>query len=127
MARHANLIQSMSEFYTLIVQLASIQPSLLKVPEQSNTINGAVALEAGFTQEVVSLIAQIPYLAVTGRTTFDIMPSTVPVNYFASRDKLDFEALRYMDDDPENNENMIPGWSLRLSEPECLWHDINLQ
>lgn len=119
MTRHADLLRAMGEFYTLLGQLGTIDTSLVKIPVLPNSlapINKTAALAAGFTEEVVGLMEQLPYLAVgLGAWDPEIMPSTEAIDLTAYDDEGAFEGLRVYDDDQMNGENLIPGSSLKLT------------
>lgn len=128
MSRHANLINSLTEFYTLLVQLAAVDTSLLVIPDAA-TIAGfprEAALGAGYYPEAVDLIARLPYLAVGSRATYsEIKPSTVLVDYYTDcENEGDFEALQWMDDDPANDKNLIPGHSIRLTRQDIYGYSL---
>lgn len=133
MERHANLFKALTEFYTLFVQLAIIPPSILRIP---NPILGDPnfhtddALGAGYSQEAVDLMARLPYMNVAGRDHteeesdflvdgLEIMPATFAA-LFAGEDcdKGHFETYRAMDDDPCNDDNLMPPTHIRLSTQE---------
>ncbi|KAJ4393380.1 hypothetical protein N0V93_002590 [Gnomoniopsis smithogilvyi] len=122
MSRHANLISSMSELYHLLVQLAVIDATLLVTPDDAiiKIFSRKAALEAGYTSEAVNLMSKLPYLAV-GDITWgepELKRSTVPVDYYCRDNTGHFQALRWMDDDLENEDNMIPGHSIKMTEHE---------
>lgn len=122
MSRHANLISSVSEMYNVLVQLAVIKSTLLATPDDAITeeFPREAALQAGFTPEAVDLMSGLPYLAV-GDITWgepELKVSTVPVDYYCRDDMGGFQSLRWMDDDPKNEDNMIPGHSIKLTEHE---------
>lgn len=71
-------------------------------------------------------MSRLPYLAV-GVITWEeseVKRSTVPVDYCRD-DTGDFQALRWMDDDPENEDNMMPGHSIKVTEHENYGYSIN--
>lgn len=119
--RHAELIRKLSESYTLLAQLGSIDPSQVRIPSSDSPahIQRAAALNAGFTEEVVDLMEQLPYIA-KGPNTWDpeIMPSTEPIDFTACEDEGDFETWREYDDglDHDEPDNLIPGSLLKLTE-----------
>ncbi|CAM1511380.1 Fc.00g088930.m01.CDS01 [Cosmosporella sp. VM-42] len=121
---HANLIQALTEFYSVFVQLAYVEPSFLTFPNSSiaaEYFNAAAALEAGFLPEVVELVPQLPFLHVDNREgALEIMPSTDPVTYLGKDFNGEifrageFENLRLLD--LEGMEDVyIPSHSFRLS------------
>lgn len=60
--RHAELIQSLGDFCTLIAQLQSMDPvSLVELPTPDiiARVRRSEALEAGYTDKVVSLLEQL--------------------------------------------------------------------
>lgn len=65
--RHDNLFSSLTEFYTLLVQLVALEPSQqLTFPDADAIANfpQEAALGAGYHPEVVELISRLPYLSV---------------------------------------------------------------
>ncbi|KPM36176.1 hypothetical protein AK830_g10399 [Neonectria ditissima] len=132
MERHSNLFQALSEFYTVLVQLAILPTNLLKFPDPVNGIesfdaNAAAALEAGFSPEAVELMARLPYLDIESREEsedwyhprgdIEIMPSTFPITFTTTDEPTasHYEGLREMDDDLNDEEYLIPGTCIRLS------------
>ena len=121
---HTNLIQALTEFYSIFVQLAVVEPSFLTFPDSSTAaenFNAAAALEAGFSPEVVALLPQLPYLHVNnGEGALEIMSSTDPVTYLGkdfngdSFNVGDFESLRSLDIEGMADVD-IPSHSFRLS------------
>ncbi|KAK7419613.1 hypothetical protein QQX98_003204 [Neonectria punicea] len=89
--------------------------------------NAAAALEAGFSPEAVNLIARLPYLDIESREKgedwydpggdIEIMPSTFPLTYTTTDEPTanHYEGFRDMDDDPGNEDYLIPGTCIRLS------------
>lgn len=123
MCQHANLISSLTEFYTLLVQLAVLDPSQqLIVPDADAIVNlpREAALSAGFCPEAIDLISQLPYLTVGISSIYpEIQPSTMLIHYYTEcKNEGVFEGLRSMDDDPYGEENLIPGHSFRLTLQE---------
>lgn len=55
------LFITLTELYTLQVQLENIPASSLKIPDDA-IFNRDAALEAGYTQEAVRVMAYMPYL-----------------------------------------------------------------
>ena len=132
MERHANLIEALTDFYTVLVQLCIIVKPAFHIPDPVSGIEGfetnaAFALEAGFSSEAVYVMARLPYLEPWIRDPdedgfkmagdLEIMPSTF-ASSFTRRTAPDtgyYEFLREMDDDPMDDEYLIPGTCLRLS------------
>jgi hypothetical protein len=132
MDRHANLVEALTDFYTVLVQLCIVVKPMLHIPDLVSGIEGfetnaAFALEAGFSPEAVYVMARLPYLAhwiddpdedgFSMDVEPEIMPSTAPSS-FVERDDSDtgyYEFLREMDDDPMDDDYLIPGTCLRLS------------
>lgn len=120
MSRHVDLISSLGELYTPYTQLAVLDPSSLTIPEEPLVAQFPrdAALEAGHTPEALDLLVRLPYLDVRDLDAeSEIRPSILAVDYYNGREEApDFEALRWMDDDPESEDNMIPGHSIKLTE-----------
>ncbi|KAF7555545.1 hypothetical protein G7Z17_g2086 [Cylindrodendrum hubeiense] len=96
MDRHANLVEALTDFYTVLVQLCIVAKPMLCFPDQINGIEGfdsnaIVALEAGFSPEAVKLMARLPYLdpeieeadedGFELNNEVEIMPSTYPLAF----------------------------------------------
>ncbi|KAI5467807.1 hypothetical protein BGZ63DRAFT_372180 [Mariannaea sp. PMI_226] len=123
---HANLFEALTEFYTLLVQLALVPASMLRFPDPVNVsddFNTEAALEAGFSAEAARLIATLPYvdLSIDSQEEdieingfFEIMPSTQFVDLDRSGDMVAFEWLRDIDQDPYDDRK-VPGTVIRLS------------
>lgn len=121
MCRHDNLFSSLTEFYTLLVQLAALEPSQQLIFPDADAIANfpqEAALGAGYHPEVVDLISQLPYLSVGISSIFpEIQPSTFLIDYYTDcENEGDFENLRSMDDDPYSEDSLIPGHSFRLTQ-----------
>lgn len=124
--RHAELIQTLSNFfYTLLAQLGSVDPvSLVQLPTPDTPapIRRLEALEAGYTEELVSLLEQLPYISKDPNDWHpEMMPSTEPIDFTKCEDADAFRMWREYDDgedheDDDGNEELIPGSVLKLTE-----------
>lgn len=120
--RHANLIQALTEFYTLFVQLAYVPQSMLYTPDFIHGItknfNASNALAAGFTPDAVHLMARLPYLDAPGES-LEIMPSTNSLSFVDTEnpDVSHYEGFRDIQDG--GVDDLVPGTTLRLT-----WQNI---
>lgn len=123
--RHAELIQKLGDLYTLLAQLGSIEPSSLvqiPTPDAPAPIRRTAALNAGYTEEVVSLMEQLPYVSKDPNDWHpQIMPSTEPIDFTKCEDEEAFKIWREYDDgedheDEDGNEDLIPGSLMKLTE-----------
>lgn len=133
MEPHANLFETLTEFYELLVKLAVIPPEMLKFPDPHTgdaNFNVDAALEAGYTPEAVRLMARLPYLDIDSDILLDneyypffgdleIMHSTHPISFVGNGEEEAeyFEWMRRMDDDPmpDDSDYVMPGTHIRLS------------
>ncbi|PSR77530.1 hypothetical protein BD289DRAFT_456627 [Coniella lustricola] len=122
--RHAEIIQKLGEFYTLLAQLGSFEPSLVQIPspDAPAPIRRTAALGAGYTEEVVNLMEQLPYIS-KGPNIWDpeIFGSTEPIDYTKCENENAFRTWREYDDgqdqeDEDGNPDLIPGSLVKLTE-----------
>lgn len=89
--RHAEITQKLGEFYTLLAQLGSIDPSSLvriPTPNAPAPIRRTAALDAGYAKEVVLLMEQLPYVSKDANAWYpEVMPSTEPIDFTKCEDK----------------------------------------
>lgn len=125
--RHAELIQKLGEFYTLLAQLGSVDPpSLVRIPtpDAPAPIHRAAALAAGYTDEAVGLLGQLPYVSKDPNDWHpQMMPSTEPIDFTKCEKEDDFRFWREYGDgvddraeDEDGNEELIPGSVVKLTE-----------
>lgn len=114
--RHADLINKLGEFYTLLAQLGHVEPSGVKFPspEAPASINRMAALGAGYTEEVVDLMEQLPYLTDEVGFWLEVWPSTETNDFTRATDVGGFESFRDREcDDAE--EELYPESLLKLT------------
>jgi hypothetical protein len=120
-SRHAELIDSLQELYTLIGTLGAF-PTLENEavdavqlpPHEPGALNAAAASEAGYAPDAVELMGALPYLTVAGDdyADFELLPSTRPSTYLGEdRDAGHFEWMREMD----VNDDAMSATALRLT------------
>lgn len=123
--RHAEIAQRLREFYTLLAQLSSIDPSsLVQIlnPDAPAPIRRTAALDVGYTEEVVLLMEPLPYVCKDANAWHpEIMPSTEPIDFTKCEDEEAFKIWREHNDDEDHededgNEELIPRSLLRLTE-----------
>lgn len=98
---HAELIETLNEFYTLLDDLSVLEPGVLRRPDvttgrhAAGEINTYAARAAGYSEDAIEVICQLPYLHEAG--IFEILPSTFPTSYLGSElDEGSFEWRREM-------------------------------
>lgn len=112
---HAEIIDTLHEWYTLLSTLAAIKPSLVRhPPHSSGTLNAQAARAAGYADEAVALLQELPYLDVGDHEMFlELLPSTFPLSYLGDLDQGYFESCREMQRD-----EMMPSTAVKLTRSE---------
>lgn len=118
---HRELIAVMTELWTLLDELAIIEPGALQLPPTDSGVHPAsifdadVALAAGYSPEAVAVMSALPYLHDSGQKAIEIEGSTFPLSFLHS-DEYDFSYRREMFSD----DNLMPPSAFRLT-----WQDVN--
>lgn len=119
---HAEFLETIDEFYSLLATLGAIQPSQVLRPDPSTGrhADGAVhteaAVAAGYDPETVEVMRSIPYVTESDHDMFlQLVSSTYPVTYLgADLDEGYFRDKREMLHDAE-----MPPTALRLT-----WNEV---
>lgn len=122
--RHAVLIQELGDFFAVLAQRGSIEPSLVIIPtpDAPAPINKTAALGAGYTEETVALMEKLPYVSKDANSWHpEIMGSTEPIDFTKCENEDDFKIWREFHDgleheDENGNEEFIPGSLVKLTE-----------
>lgn len=114
---HSELIESLDEFYTLLFELGAMTRDYLRRPDPAtgrhpgDALNADAARAAGYSEDAVCLLYQLPYIGTSfSEYQIDILYDSVPVDYLAVKDEVQFEDLREMYDD-----EMLPSSTVRLT------------
>ena len=116
---HAEIIETLREWYTLLETLAATKPGLARhPPHPSEVFNAEAARTAGYADEAVGLLQELPYLDVGDHEMFlELLPSTFPLSYLGHLDVGYFEACREMQHD-----EMMPPTAIKLTRSEIYGH-----
>lgn len=118
---HHGLKAPLIELYTLLHDLAVIPEDSLLLPNAEtglhikDSINEDAAREAGYDEEAISLMYQLPYLNVGLHDwSVELLPSTYVTTYLgAGLEDLDFESQREM-----LRDELMPSTAIRLTWSE---------
>lgn len=119
--RHQELFQTLIELYTLQIQLGNIPATWLKIPEDP-VFNRDAALQAGYTEEAVNVMAGMPYLSRDG-SGFELFPSTCVERYVDDphQDIVFYECLRELDTNPDEEVYLPPSF-LKITNQNVYGH-----
>ncbi|KUI66078.1 hypothetical protein VM1G_02485 [Cytospora mali] len=129
---HTELIDALTELYTLLDTLGALPPAdadsdsdsatptvnVFLPPHPPGLINTEAAVAAGFAPEAVSVMSAIPFLAgdytYTHGSGFELMPSTYAWSYLGGDlDEGDFESRREL-----LHDELMPPTALKLTQSD---------
>lgn len=124
---HFELVDALTELYTLLDTLGALPAvnpdtnddvNVRLPPHPAGSLNVQAAIASGYTDEVVSLMSALPFLAdehaYKHGSGFQLMPSTYCVSYLGEDiDEGEFEWRREMLDD-----HLIPPTALKLTQSD---------
>lgn len=115
------LADVMTELWTLLDELAIVEPGALRLPlsdtrvHPPSSFHADFALAAGYSSEAVAVMSSLPYLHDDAQRAIEIAGSTFPLSFLHS-DEYDFSYRREMFAD----DNIMPPSAFRLT-----WQDVN--
>lgn len=133
---HAELIDALTELYTLLDTLGALSPldsdpgpdydsdtatptaNVLLPPNPASSINAIAATAAGFAPETVSVMSKLPFLTsdytYSHGDGYELMPSTYPLSYLGEDlDEGGFESRRELLSD-----QVMPPTALKLTQSD---------
>jgi len=119
---HSEIIDVLTELYSLLDTLAAIEPDLTpRFPHPSTGVHPATAFNAdaarvaGFDAEAISVLSALPYLNVGDHEMHTaLQPSTYPVSYLGDLNEGDFLSRREMLEE----DDLMPSSAIQLTWEE---------
>ncbi|KAJ6783552.1 hypothetical protein PWT90_07706 [Aphanocladium album] len=117
--RHRELFSVLVELYNLQVQLGNIAPSALIIPTDA-VFNRDAALQAGYTEEAVKVMSNLPYLS-SEEDGFEVFPSTFVERYAEepNEDVYAYQVLRALDNEPFEGVYIPPSYIRLTRQNTC--------
>lgn len=110
--KHRELFDKLEEFYTLLIQLGILPKYALK-KSCGDIFNVDTALDAGFSDEAVSVLMHLPFLHPEC-DFLEILPNTLPERYTTCRPEVKgvagFHASRELDTNRSENVVLPPSF-----------------